>query len=112
MATVEECRAALQSLAAKLTANAEATRNRIDLNRPLACRITDLPATFHGRLADGQIVDLSDGDDPGAKIRLTTTSDDLIAIADGQLNVASAWASGRLKIDANVFDLITLRKLL
>ena len=30
----------------------------------------------------------------------------------GQLNFAKAWTSGRLKVDANVFDLLKLRNFL
>ena len=42
MATVEECRAALQKLAAKLAANAAEAREKLDFDRSLACRVTDL----------------------------------------------------------------------
>jgi len=112
MATVEQCRAALQDFAARLAANAAETGGKLDLDRTVACRITDLDAAFHGRLADGQIYDLADGDDPDAKLRLTSKSDDLLALLEGRLNVASAWASGRVKIDASVGDLMKLRKLL
>ena len=34
------------------------------------------------------------------------TSDDLVALVDGTLHVASAWATGRVKIDAGVRDLL------
>jgi predicted lipid carrier protein YhbT len=112
MATVEECRAALRQLARQLAANAAEGREKLDFDRTLACRVNDLGVAFHGRLADGQIEGLADGDDPKAKLKLTTTSDDLVALVNGQLNVASAWASGRIKIDASVFDLLKLRKLL
>jgi SCP-2 sterol transfer family len=112
MATVEECREALQKLAAQLAANAAEARTRLDLDRPLACRVTDLGVAFHGRLTGGLIVGLSDGDDPSAKLRITATSDDLVALVDGRLNVASAWASGRIKIDASFLDLMKLRRLL
>lgn len=112
MATVEECRAALHKLAKRLADNAAEASQKLDFDRSLACRVTDLDIAFHGRLAGGRIEDLTDGDDPQAKIKLTTTSDDLIALVDGDLNVASAWASGRIKIAAGVFDLLKLRKLL
>jgi hypothetical protein len=112
MATVEECRAALQKLAARLAANAAEVRSRVNLDRPLACRVTDLGVAFHGRLKDGVIVGLTDGDDPHAKLRITATSDDLVALVDGRLHLASAWASGRVKIDASVLDLMKLRRLL
>jgi len=110
MATVDECREALQKLAANLAANADQVR--IDLDRPLACSIKDLGVAFHGRLLDGRLVDLADGDDPKAKIRLTATGDDLVALVNGQLDFARAWTSGRVSVSANPFDLLKLRKLL
>lgn len=112
MATVDECRQALHDLAARLAANSTEVRNRIDLDRTLACRVTDLGTAFHGRLTDGQFVDLADGDDPKAKIALTTNSDDLVALVRGELDVTKAMAARRISISANPFDLLKLRKLL
>ena len=110
MATVDECREALHRLAARLDDNAE-TGNRIDLDRSLACRVSDLGVAFHGRLTGGRLVDIADGDDPKAKIALTATSDDLVALTRGQLDVTKALGSRRLSISANPFDLLKLRKL-
>ena len=45
-------------------------------------------------------------------MRITVGSDDLVALAADGLNPAKAWASGRLKIEASIFDLLRLRKLL
>ena len=112
MATVEECRVALGQLAQRLSANSAEARGKLDFDRTLTCRVTDLGVAFHGRLADGQIVGLADGDDPSAKLKLSAASDDLIALVDGRLNIASAWAGGRIKIDAGMMDLLKLRKLL
>jgi putative sterol carrier protein len=112
MATVDECRAALDQLAVRLAGNAAEASQKLDFNRTIACRITDLGTAFHGRLTDGQIVDLTDGDDPKAKLAMIIGSDDLVALVNGQLNATSAWATGRLKIDASVFDMLKLRKLL
>ncbi|MDI5943619.1 sterol-binding protein, partial [Micromonospora sp. DH15] len=42
MASVDECRQALQDLAARLDRNADAVRERVDLDRTLACRVTDM----------------------------------------------------------------------
>lgn len=112
MATVEECRAALDKLAAHMAANAEEVGARVDLDRPLACVVKDLGVAFHGRITGGRLVELGEGDDPKAKIRLTATSDDLVALVDGRLDFAKAWASGRLSVSANPFDLLKLRKLL
>ncbi|WBB82327.1 SCP2 sterol-binding domain-containing protein [Micromonospora sp. WMMD882] len=112
MASVDECRQALQDLAARLDDNADRVRDRIDLDRTLACRVTDLDAAFHGRLTGGRLIDLADGDDPKAKIALIATSDDLLALVRGELDVTRAVAARRISIKANPFDLMKLRKLL
>ncbi|SDT79906.1 SCP2 sterol-binding domain-containing protein [Actinoplanes derwentensis] len=111
MATVDDCRKALHDLAARLQANAEA-RGKLDLDRTLACRVTDLGTAFHGRIAGGLLLDITDGDDPKAKIALVTTSDDLLKLVAGELDVTRALASRQIAIKANPFDLLKLRKLL
>ncbi|MBL7261534.1 alkyl sulfatase C-terminal domain-containing protein [Paractinoplanes lichenicola] len=111
MATVDECRQALHDLAARLERNAE-TRGKLDFDRSLACRVPDLETAFHGRLADGLLTGIADGDDPKAKIALIANSDDLIALVGGRLDVTRAVTSGQVKIKANPFDLLKLRKLL
>jgi alkyl sulfatase BDS1-like metallo-beta-lactamase superfamily hydrolase len=111
MATVDECRQAVKDLAARLDANAEA-QGKLDLDRTIAVRVTDLATAFSGRLAGGRLVDIVDGDDPKAKIALSVTSDDLVALVAGRLNLMSAITSGRAGIKANPFDLLKLRKLL
>ena len=109
MASVDESRQALHDLAARLDANA-GTRGKLDFDRTLACRVTDLGTAFHGRLTGGRLVDIADGDDPKAKIALTSSSDDLIALIRGELEVMSAIASRRVSISAYPFDLLQLRK--
>lgn len=111
MATVDECRAALARLAQHMEANAARTSSKIDLDRSLACTIKDLGVAFHGQITGGRLIGLTDGDDPKAKIRLTATGDDLIAMVDGKLDMPKAWTSGRINISANPFDLLKLRKL-
>ena len=111
MATVDECRQALHDLAARLDANAE-TRGKLDLDRTLACRVTDLGTAFHARLADGRLVGITDGDDPKAKIELTAARDALVALTQGRLDVTRAVASRQVAIKANPVDLLKLRKLL
>lgn len=112
MATVQECRQALEDLAKRLADNAQDARKRLNLDRTLACRITDLGTAFHARLADGQLRDIEEGDDPAAKIALTTTSDDLVALVKGELDFARALGARRVSISASPFDLLKLRKLL
>jgi hypothetical protein len=111
MATVDECRKALHDLAARLDKNAE-TRGKLDFDRTLACRVTDLATAFHARLSDGRLLDIADGDDPGAKIALSTSSDNLLDLVAGRLDVTRAIASRQIAVKANPFDLLKLRKLL
>jgi putative sterol carrier protein len=49
---------------------------------------------------------------PKADIRLTMSSDDLLALTSGQLSFAPAWASGRVKLEAGLRDMLRLRSLL
>ncbi len=111
MATLDQCRTALDQLAARLATNAD-VGGRLDFDRTLACQVPDLGAAFHGRLENGRIAGLTDGDDPKAKIRMIITSDDLLELVAGRLDAGKAFASGRLKIKASVMDLLKLRKLL
>lgn len=112
VATVEECRAALARLTANLARNADEVREKVDLDRTIVCRVTDLQIAFRGRLVGGELVDLAEGDDPNAKIKLSAASDDLIAMVDGELDFAKALATRRASVSANPFDLLKLRKLL
>jgi|SRR3954453_1940970 hypothetical protein len=111
MATAEQCRQALTQIAARLAADPEAAA-RVNLDRSLACEIRDLKVAFHGRLRNGTITDLTDGDDPKAQIRLSLSGDDLLALVAGQLGFGSAFASGRVSVKASFTDLLKLRKLL
>jgi predicted lipid carrier protein YhbT len=111
LANADETRQALHDLAARLDASA-GTRGKLDFNRTLACRVSDLGTAFNARLTGGRLVDIADGDDPTAKITITSTSDDLIALVRGDLDVLKAVSARRLSINANPFDLLKLRKLL
>jgi hypothetical protein len=108
VATLDECRTALEQLSTKFAASG----NKVDLDRSLGCTLTDLGTGFHGRLKDSRIQDIADGDDPNAKIRLIIGSDDLVSLANGSLDGGKAFRDGRLKVKAGVFDLLKLQKLL
>ncbi|MGH4030926.1 SCP2 sterol-binding domain-containing protein [Actinomycetota bacterium Odt1-20B] len=115
MATIEECRTALDTLSDNLASADGDVRGAAALNRSLSCRITDLDTTFAGRLQDGRIEVLDTYAGPPrekAQIRLAMTGDDLVAMVGGELNFAKAWASGRVKLEAGFRDLLRLRTLL
>jgi putative sterol carrier protein len=78
----------------------------------LSCYIPDLDVTFSGLLTEQGLDDISEEPRPDAQVRLTVDSDDLLALCQGELSVAAAWARGRLRIDASVLDLLRLRTLI
>ena len=115
MASVEECDRGLRSLAERLSAVDADTRNRYVIARTVACRVPDLGVTFLGRLDEEGLREIrcvEAVDKTDAQVRLAASSDDLLALVDGSLPVPSAWATGRLKIEASVLDLLKLRSLL
>ncbi|MGW7268087.1 alkyl sulfatase C-terminal domain-containing protein [Streptomyces sp. NPDC054842] len=115
MATIEECRAALDKLSDNLAGADGDVRGAAALDRSLSCRVTDLDTTFVGRLTDGRIEVLDTIPGPPrekAQIRLTMTGDDLVSLVAGELNFAKAWGSGRVKLEAGLRDLLRLRSLL
>ena len=115
MATIEECRSALEKLADNMAGADGDVRAAAAMDRSLSCRITDLDITFVGRLKDGRIEVLDTLQGPPAEkaqIRLTMSGDDLVAMVNGELNFAKAWGSGRVKLEAGLRDLFRLRTLL
>ncbi|HEY7225278.1 MAG TPA: sterol-binding protein [Micromonosporaceae bacterium] len=121
MATVEQCRQAIEEVAARMAA--DPGHSGRDLNRSFACHVTGVQGQSresspsgtwdcHGRLAEGTILGLTDGDDPDADVRLSLTGDDLLALVAGDLHFGRAWASGRLHVHASFRDLLRLRKLI
>lgn len=110
MATVEACEQALAELADRLAAN-ESAQGQVSFDRTLSCTIRDLHVTFAGRLKGGQLVDIRRSPSKDAQVRLSMTSDDLVALVAGQLKMTSAWATGRVKIDASIRDMMRLRSI-
>ena len=110
MATQQQCEQALHALAERLAASDDSSQSR-GFDRTVKCSVRDLDVVFGGRLVDGQLQDIARTDSRDAQIRLTMTSDDLLALVDGSLHLASAWATGRIKVEAGVRDLLKLRSI-
>jgi hypothetical protein len=109
---MEQCLTALKGVLGDIAAHPAAE----GLDRSVSCRMTDLDEVVVGRLATGAIRDLHvlphGPDVPRADIRLAMTSDDLVALTDGKLAFAPAWATGRIKLEAGLRDLLRLRKII
>src|SRR5688500_847666 len=112
MATVEECSAALHRLAEQLHGVDAPTRAKHIQDRDLACRVPDLDVVFRASFRSGDLCDIRPGAADGAHITVRVRSDDLIALAEGRLGFAGAWATGKVKVDASLTDLLRLRSLL
>ncbi|MFE7427855.1 MULTISPECIES: SCP2 sterol-binding domain-containing protein [unclassified Streptomyces] len=115
MATMAECRSALERLSDNLAGADGDVRSAAALDRSLSCHVRDLDVTFVGRLTDGRIQVLNTVDGPPrerAEIRLAMNGDDLVAMVDGELNFAKAWGTGRVRLEAGFRDLLRLRALL
>ena len=112
MATMDECLKALKGILGDIAAHSAAA----GLDRSLSCRLTDLDEVVLGRLSSGSVRDLHvlphGPEVPKADIRLTMSSDDLIAMTDGRLHFGKAWASGKVKLEAGLRDILRLRKIL
>ncbi|MCW2497133.1 SCP2 sterol-binding domain-containing protein [Jatrophihabitans sp.] len=111
MATVEECEAAFEALAERLAATDPETRRKNSLDRTLCCTLRDLDVVFGGRIKDGLLIGIAQIPKAEGQVKLSMTSDDLLTLVAGKLNLVAAWTSGRIKIDARVFDLIKLRSI-
>ncbi|MGW4198071.1 sterol-binding protein [Streptomyces sp. NPDC005004] len=115
MATIEQCRAALEKLSDNMQGAEGDMRAAAALDRSVSCHITDLDVTFTGRMTGGRIeVERTLPGPPGerAQIRLALAGDDLVSLVHGELNFATAWGSGRVRLEASLLDLFRLRKLL
>lgn len=113
MANEAECRTALDRIAERLSEVDPKQFAEHVVERTISCRISDLSVAFGSRIHPGGLDPFEPTEDPkAAQLRLTMKSDDLVALANDELNAAKAWATGRLKIEASIFDLLRLRKLL
>ncbi len=112
MASLEQCLSALETVVGGLAAQPAAR----GLDRTVSCRLPDLGQVLHGLLVKSRVQDLRAAPEasppPRADIRLTMTSDDLVALTEGDLNFGSAWMNGRVKLEAGLRDVLRLRKLL
>jgi predicted lipid carrier protein YhbT len=114
MATAEECRQALESLVGQIQEMDPADRAAYLVDRDISCKVTDLGVTFLTHLGpDGASpVTVANGLDPEAQVKFTTKSDDLLALAANPGSIGKAWITGRLKVEASIFDILRLRKAL
>jgi predicted lipid carrier protein YhbT len=112
MASLTQCRRALHDLLDRLAEVDPDLRRKHAVDRTLSCHVPDLDVTFYGTLTEDGLDHITEEPQQEAQVRLTVDSDDLLALCQGEMPFASAWARGRVRIDASVLDLLRLRTLI
>ena len=113
MATLEAVEQAVHDLLERLAEVDPDVRRKYAVERTVACRVRDLDIVFLAAFDDdGGIRELTTADRGDGQVKLSASSDDLIALIEGRLSVPTAWATGKLRIDASMLDLLKLRSLL
>lgn len=112
MATIDECRTALEQFAENLSSNPKSVRKLQGFQRSLAADITDLSVSFNGKFDQGKLTGITDGDNSDAEIRMIVSSDNLLKLVAGELDFMKAFTGGQVKLKANMMDLMKLRGVL
>lgn len=112
MASQQECDDAFHLLATMLAQLDPDLRAKYILPRRVSCKITDLGLVWSGRLCDDGLVDITTSEEPKAQIRCSVSSDDLLLLVAGKQNIPSAWATGRLRVQAGPRDMLRLTSML
>ncbi len=112
MASIEECEDAVASLVERLDSYDANARKANIPDRTLVLHLYDLDLDFRGDLTEGALKNVRITHDRSRPdVKLSMTSDDLVAMTRGELKFAQAWATGRVRLEASIKDLLRLRKL-
>src|SRR5690242_1047794 len=100
MASVEACRTALDDLSAMLASVDPELRARHVPRRTVLCRLSDIDHLFFGTISPDGLEDLAETDDRDtqADVRVTMTSDELVALARGDEDFLHGWLRGRIQV--------------
>lgn len=110
MASAEQVEQTIHALVRRFADLDDGQRALLPANRLIEAHCPDLDRTWHTRLTGGVLGDLVEGPAPGRwQIRVTVSSDDLLALSQKQLELREAYLSDRLQIRASMTDLLRLR---
>lgn len=112
MATVDEVEETLARLATRFERLDQSYKGLLPNSRTIEAVFSDLDRIYHASWRRGELSDIRSGPADDADIRVSLSSDDLIAMVDGELRFRRAWSSNRLRIEASMTDLIRLRSAL
>ena len=113
VATKAEVERQLGLLMSRLDGNEANVRSAIPTRKVLCCHVADLGADWYSVVENGHVSQPSEAPPNGrADITLRVGSDDLVDLVEGRTTFLSAFASGKIKVDASIVDLLRLRSLL
>lgn len=116
MATRKQIESKLKEMIARLEGSGEDVHANLAKalpdDRMIQIDVTDLDLSYWSELSGGRMSALAPGEAPdGADIKLRASSDDLVAMIDGELGLLKSYLSGRVRIEASLSDLLALRKM-
>jgi predicted lipid carrier protein YhbT len=112
LASQGDCDKAFRALADLLASVDPDLRSKYVLDRTVSCKVPDLGVTWTARLCDEGIVGITTEPDAKAQIRLSVGSDDLLALIEGRQAFTTAFATGKLRVQASPMDMLRLTALL
>lgn len=112
MATAEEVDAVLWQLLGRFGEVDEDLRALLPSRRTIEARCPDIDYVRHAEWRRGELFVLEEPPPRRADIRISVRSDDLLAIASGELPFSRAYATNRVRLDASMTDLLRLRAVL
>ena len=112
MASIDQVEEVLIQLLSRLGDVDDTTRAMLPSRRTIEASCPVLDLVRHAEWRRGDLHLLDDMPPRRPDIRISVHSDDLMAIANGELPFSRALASNRLRLDASMADLIRLRAVL
>ncbi|HTW20751.1 MAG TPA: SCP2 sterol-binding domain-containing protein [Mycobacteriales bacterium] len=117
MATVRQCRRAVDRLVATIDGLNDEDKSRHLPRRTVICIVSDLGVWFTARVDETGVHDVALHSEIStlpsiADVRVTLDSEDLVALAEGREDILSAWLRGRVHVSAPMRDMLRLRALL
>lgn len=113
MATVPEVESVLHDCIRMLERVDPSYRAMLPSRRTIQASCPDLGLTYHAFWRNGQLSELHEGPpDRRPDIRISVDSEDLLAMAEGELDFGRAFAQDRVRIQASMTDLLRLRAIL
>lgn len=106
----DEVEALLADLVERFSAiDPDLRRTMLPPRRTLELAVSDLGVRYHTAVVDGELRPLIEGALLRPDVRVTTESADLADLAGGRLRLGEAYATGRLRVEASMMDLLRLR---